>query len=634
MKKTIGILLCAVLTVAASGFAFPAKAQSGVRVGFTIIPTKIVSAKSSVELRAGLTNETASPKTVTVEFLEDGGAVKTVSEVVPKNGYKISSHWWSAAGKKGCKVLGIRVKQSGAVVAEEYRVITVLDIGTVGPEIATVAWEEPLAFRDGTYKALRAIKKADVVNQIEDMYNLGIDTIIFTYAEFIYYNTGAFYDSKLPALTQGVFKALSYDLLDTTLKAAQDRGMNVIVGIGRGRDLFTPTKEPEFTKAVNLAVDVMEEIYGKYGHYKSFYGWYMTHEPTRLSDTGNGELRFFNTVVSKVRRNWPDKPVLIAPTGTPVLDEAAMKASQVDIFAFQDAVGPGYMPGVYTYNPENRIAELHSVFSSYKPVMDRIGKHFWSDLESWEMKGPNYENPYPALWSRVKRQFDIEKNYVSTHSMYAYTGFLSSPASTVQIGGEKAVDLYNAYFAHAKKYMSDHGIHNHTIKTSEISLTSPDIRDASTLPSIIEVKLSGCNKVIKVPVVWGKPEVSGQTAAVTGTVNVPGIKSAKIKATVKKAGGDSKSGPSGGFTQSGDESSKAAQSGFHSSAPSDALTNSAAKSSAVSESSESSKSAGASPDQSPKPGGSSLLYVLAAVLVAGAGTGGYFLYKAAARKAK
>ena|GEM_PF-1739683 len=559
MKKITGIVILAAF-FAAMLTSPVTHAASGISVGFTVIPTKIVSAKSKVELRAGIKNNESSSKTVTVEFLVENSVVKTNTETVAAGGYRLCTFWWSAAGNSGCKVLGIRVKQSSAVVGEEYRVITVLDIGTVGPKLPTIAWEEPGAYA-GAYTSLRKINQQDVVNQVEDMYSLGIDTIIYTYTEGVYYNTGAYYDSDLPELLNVQNPhPLGFDGLDTVLKAAEARGMNVIVGTGRGRDLFTPTPGngiSAFNKAVDFATKVMNEIWQKYGHYKSFYGWYISHEPSYLFSSGNGELIYVNTLIAPLRNKWPDKPVLIAPSGTPTIVVDDMKNSQADIFAFQDAVGPGYIPGQYTYNPENRIAMLDTEFKKYKTAMDKVGKHLWSDTENWQMDGPTYQNAYPALWSRVERQLDIEKKYVSQHSLYAYTGFMSSPDSTVRIGGEKAVNQYNEYAKFAKAYMAEHKIHNHRVKTTKVNITVTDIENVSSLiPKTIEVKLADCGKTIKVPVKWGTPSISAATATVTGTITAPGLKTAAITAAVTKGSSNRQvvENPSGSAGTSGPSS--------------------------------------------------------------------------------
>ncbi len=296
-----------------------------IAVSMTIVPAQIVTSKSKVEMRAGFINSSTSAQGLTLEFLVENKTVKSVSVNLGSKSSDHVSYWWDPAGSTGCKVLGIKVYMNDKVIAEEYRIITVIKAQTKSPGILTIAWEEPGAYRDGTYVSSRAKKKQDVFDQVRDMHSLGIDTIIYTYPEFILYNTGAYYDSDLPDLLNVTLPhPLSYDLLDTMLLAAEELGMNVIVGTGRGKDLFIPTTTDAFNKAVDLAVSVMDEIWEKYGAYKSFYGWYMTHEPSYLFSTGNGDLKFFDTIINRVRMKWPDKIVMCAPTGTPQIDRKSV----------------------------------------------------------------------------------------------------------------------------------------------------------------------------------------------------------------------------------------------------------------------------------------------------------------------
>jgi hypothetical protein len=532
MKKLVVVVLILLMfTALLPNLAIPqtvSAADTSVKVTFSIIPTKLISEQSDVELRAGIANSSSSSKQVTIEFKVDGNVVSTASETVSGNNYKISKYWWDTKGKAGCHVLSITAKTDGVTIAEDSRIITVLSLTTPGPKIATIMWEEP-----GSYSAMT---KQDVVNQVNDMYALGVDTIVFCYSEFILYNSGAYYNSDLPELLNVLVPhPVSFDALDTVLKAAEDNGMNVLVGTGRGKDLFTPIpSNSNYDAAVSLCVKVMDEIWNKYGHYKSFYGWYMSHEPSNLFDTGNGELIFFNDVISRVRNKWPDKIVMISPSGTPLMKEDSMRNTQVDVFAFQDAVGPGYIPGQYTYDPEQRIAMLDSIFSTYKAMVDKIGKHIWSNTETWEMAGPTYANPYPAAWSRVERQLDIETKYVETHSFYAYTGFLSSPSSAVKLGGDRAVSLYNAYKSFADSYKSSNGIHEHSlVGLNTVTYKVKTVENVvSSLPKTINAKLSTCLTNITVPVTWETPTVSGSTATVNGSIVMPGVKSARISASI------------------------------------------------------------------------------------------------------
>ena len=126
--------------------------------------------------------------------------------------------------------------------------------------------------------------------------------------------------------------------------------------------------------------------------------------------------------------------------------------------------------------------------------------------------------------------------------MYAYSGFLASPGSTVQIGGERAVDLFEGYKEFADQYMIQHDIHNHTIIDKTINVTTSDLSGiANDLPKMVEAELAECSTKIKVPVLWNIPAVMSGVSSISGTISVSGIKRSNITAqiTVQNPSGSS-----------------------------------------------------------------------------------------------
>jgi hypothetical protein len=140
----------------------------------------------------------------------------------------------------------------------------------------------------------------------------------------------------------------------------------------------------------------------------------------------------------------------VAPDGSPKTSRETLEASHVDILAYQDAVGPGYVPYEYTWNPERRIASLQQVYSDYQGRHEGSRKHLWTDLEIWEMAGPTYGNPYPAPWSRVARQLATESRHVEMVTAYEVLGFLEAPGSPVKLLDRRAEDLYREYAAYCR----------------------------------------------------------------------------------------------------------------------------------------------------------------------------------------
>lgn len=127
----------------------------------------------------------------------------------------------------------------------------------------------------------------------------------------------------------------------------------------------------------------------------------------------------------------------------------ALGDSEVDIFSYQDSVGSGYdeTTFTYTYNPEVRLGQMDAMYQKYltEHRASDEHKHFWANIEAWEMEGPEYTDAYPADMERLQRQIAIVSKYVDSVASYEAGGFLESPASSLKLGGQKAMDLYTGY---------------------------------------------------------------------------------------------------------------------------------------------------------------------------------------------
>src|SRR5262249_25533253 len=124
----------------------------------------------------------------------------------------------------------------------------------------------------------------------------------------------------------------------------------------------------------------------------------------------------------------------------------SLARSKVDIFAYQDAVGAGYVPYVNTYTPERRLASLNELYRQYAQWHTGTGKRIWSDLEIWEMDGTKgYSGAFPASCERVKRQLELEAPHVEMLTLYAWHGYMQDPRSTHEKPNLKAQALFTAY---------------------------------------------------------------------------------------------------------------------------------------------------------------------------------------------
>ncbi|QJD81726.1 DUF4434 domain-containing protein [Cohnella herbarum] len=344
----------------------------------------------------------------------------------------------------GNKELLYEIHASGGGIKAGGATIKVVPSDTRAAPIINSTFLDPLSFRTGLYPAQRPIVKQDVIDKVNAMDMAGIKTIIITYVEYITIGRGAFYPSSIPELLSQP-SALDFDFVGTVMKQAELNGQKIILGIGRGNDPELTyngcTDVNRLAKAMTLASKVIEELFTLYGANPCFYGWYITHE------TGNIDYAkpYYNYIADLCHSLTPDKPVVISPDGNASASQSIINASNCDIFIYQDAVGAGYVPFEYTWNPQNRINMLPGLFANYASWHSNPSKHIWANVEVFQMDGPTYANAYSAEWSRVLQQINIEKNYVSNICMYDFGGFMETSESTAQLGGPKAVKLYNDY---------------------------------------------------------------------------------------------------------------------------------------------------------------------------------------------
>lgn len=275
-------------------------------------------------------------------------------------------------------------------------------------------------------------------------------TLILAYAEyhgtFFYPSAIEFYDQDVQRIVKDA--DCPFDVYGTVLEEADRLNMQVILGLGCGGDtpLLWEFDKPGWSernkRAIELTKEVAKYLERRFGRHPSFTGWYLTHEMDDLARAS----AYYDPLVEFCHSLGTLKPVLVAPAGTPIITKELLAKSKVDIFAYQDAVGGGYVPYENTYDPEKRIAMLDTVYAQYALWHAETGKQIWSVLEFWEMDGTQgYSGAYPAAFERVKRQMEIEAPHVEMLTGYAWHGYMQSPNVSAEKPNPKARELFDAY---------------------------------------------------------------------------------------------------------------------------------------------------------------------------------------------
>ena len=418
-----------------------------------LVPPGPVTDKTRLELRLAVPESTGAA--MRIRLWIDDEPVLDESRTPPT----LARAWWPTQGKVGKHKVRWSVERPG-IRRRGSAALTVVGSPTVGQPRFSGAWIEPGAAIQTAPDTTPAGIEKHIRASVDAMHALGIRFLILAYAEaggVFYYPSRLTYMDRAGGTTavplptsEGANQKTSTggsDVYGIVLSQAQKRGMAVFVGLSRGGDmhLLWEFDKPGWTERNAVALRIGEamahELHARYGHYRSFYGWYFTHEVSDLAKAA----AYYDPLARYCRALAPERVVLIAPSGTPIGSREIIARSEVDIICYQDAVGTGYIPYQYTWNPERRIAMLEEIFTRYQSWHEGTDKHIWSDLEVWEMDGKSgYTNPYPPSFARVKRQLEIEAAHVPVLTAYAWHGYLHPPLAKGKVD-LRARTLYQDY---------------------------------------------------------------------------------------------------------------------------------------------------------------------------------------------
>jgi hypothetical protein len=434
--------------------------RNAVGIRMTVVPAAPVSDRTRIEIRVGLENHSSTPRQYDAQFFVDRAGPTTQigrqTVAVPAQGRALARCWWDTRGRAGKHQLVCRVETAGQAT-ERCWPIEVIASDTPGLPFFQGVWIEPFGVLASCQAARPEETEANVRASVDAMCRLGMDMIVFGYVEyqgtFFYPSQIEFYDREVNRQSRG--RDCRFDMVEMVLSQADKHGKHVFLGLGRSGDLWLlwQFEKPDWNRrnaeAIDVSTRIARELWQKYGHHRSFYGWYLTHEMGDLAKSS----AYYNPVADFCHNLAPEKPVLAAPADVPAMPKKALQESSVDIFAYQDAVGSGYVPGKYTYKPDNRIVMLDEVYARYRGFHEGTDKHFWSDLEVWEMDGSQgYGGAYPAAFERVKRQIEIERKYMPVLTAYAWHGYLHDPACRASKIDPRAVQLFQSYSAWKKQH--------------------------------------------------------------------------------------------------------------------------------------------------------------------------------------
>ncbi len=431
-------------------------------IGLTLIPPSPVTDKITLDIRAGLRNREAAPRPFEVAiYLDEENPAHRLHyvrlEVAGLTAACVKLRWPTAAHAGEHTI--ILVVASGAERWRTHQPLTILPSATRSPQRLGGAWAGIRHWSDteGHYwnRDISRMTDDHWRQLVRGMHEVGLDVIniqeIFRHEQYAGrhaiekegYQGQAFYPS---ALYPGRMPIAASDPLEAIFDEADTLRMHVLPGIGLYAWFdYSPA-------SLQWHLEIADEIWERYGHHPSFYGWKISEEghgslgsrswePGPLLDQDRLDLvDFFRRFGDHVRQLAPDKPVMVARSTHGMRGaEAAYRQllHHLDIlcsFCFHR------MP------PDDMTGEAAA--DMLQSLCDEAGAHLWMNMELFlfenggDTGSPLIPRPIDQVRNDLLRFPNFEKILC-----YQYPGLMTHPHADIRLGGDAAVKLYNDYRA-------------------------------------------------------------------------------------------------------------------------------------------------------------------------------------------
>ena len=270
---------------------------------------------------------------------------------------------------------------------------------------------------------------------IKDISGLGMEyLVLLSVAD----NGKTLYPSKL----QPMYDLVCPDPLEAVLSAADECNVKFFISNDFWADYRDVNKMMTNKEVAILRAKGMEEVAEKYGHHKSFYGWYFPNESGLFRTIDETTITYVNDCSRMAHDLLPHTTTLIAPYGTKSirLDDQYVRQLDrldVDIVAYQDEVGV-------------RKAKAGTAGKYYEALYHAHAKagraRLWADLEVFDFEGDVYNSPLiPSSFERIHAQLADISPFVENILIYQYCGLMSKPGSIASTGQPRAEKLYTDY---------------------------------------------------------------------------------------------------------------------------------------------------------------------------------------------
>ncbi|MGJ1386507.1 DUF4434 domain-containing protein [Sphingobacterium spiritivorum] len=269
---------------------------------------------------------------------------------------------------------------------------------------------------------------------------VGIDTVIMIRSGYRNFIT---YPSEYLMSKHGCYRP-SMDLVELYLTLADKYDMKFYFGL-YDSGVYWDTGNLQFEIDANRFV--IDEVWQKYGHYKSFGGWYIS---TEISRRTKGATEAFYTLGKQCKSVSNGLPTFISPW---IDGKKAVMASSASL-SKEDAVSvkeheqewgeifdgiSGAIDAVAFQDGHIDYHELPAFFEINKKLADRYGLECWTNAESFDRDMPIKFLPIKFDKLRLKLEAAHAAGYDKAIT-FEFSHFMSPQSAYLQAG-----HLYNRY---------------------------------------------------------------------------------------------------------------------------------------------------------------------------------------------
>ena len=271
--------------------------------------------------------------------------------------------------------------------------------------------------------------------KIREMRDIGMEYLVLMSSAFQGY---AYFDTDIYPPADIACK----NPIEVLLDEAEKQGMKVFLSAGHYGE-WTKAKE-NFTsgEVTARAFRAVERLYGLFGGYNSFYGWYLPDESWINGYFDLDYIGYVNRYSQRVKSIDAAKKLLIAPYGAcnAVVDDEFIRRLaliECDFIAYQDEVG------VQKATPH----QTRRYFEALKTAHDKAGgSALWADVELFDYEGAPYRSRlFSGPFERVREQLESVSDYAENILVYTYQFLMSKSEKDTLSDGAGAKRLYEDY---------------------------------------------------------------------------------------------------------------------------------------------------------------------------------------------